>query len=228
MNKEQFKLCLINQLSQSANLKSILLPRGFHYVIGQERYHKTVSYLYSKLGLCLQFDLCSFRYGTPSYQVSFRDVNMDDLSSEYSNLHDLTDILKREHYFEGIDWENGALCLYIYKCTFYITDDGLILRIKNGKEKVIEHDFSTGSNYYSETLANRWNTADYYHNLVWSDVYEVTCENHKTEENAQLVQEYLEFASKLKHSADKSIIMKTENFLLAQAKKKRKNNQRTV
>ena len=222
MNKEQFKLRLINQLNYDANLKSILLPRGFHFRVGQERYHQTVSYLYSELGLCLQFDLCEIQYGMPRYQVSFRDVNIDDLSDENSNLHDLADILGREHYFEGIGWENDALCFYIHKCSHYLTDDGLILRFLIETEKVIEHNFSTGSNHYNSTLADKWNTADYYHKLVWSDVCKGTCKNHKTEEIGRLVQEYIVFASKLEPSFDESIIMKTQKFLLAQAKKEAK------
>lgn len=220
MDKELFKLNIIEGLNYGPRLKFMFLYKGFHMRAGQEQYRANVLYLYSKLGLHLQFDLSSFQDGEAQYQVSFRDVDMDNLTAEESNLHDITDILKRVHYFEDIQWENNTLCFYIHQCCFSISDDGVIHRLITESNKVLEYDFDSGGNCYNSALAPKWDSVDYYHSFIWTDVFEKICLRRKNKMNGQLIQEYIDFASKLKPTVFKSFMMNSYEFFSEQHRKK--------
>lgn len=217
MNKEDFKLRIIEQLKTDTRFNYLFLNKYLHKQNPEDRYLKRKLFTHMGLGCIMDFEFSGFSENKTKYQVKFWDIPKEAVDF-YQEFEDISSSkFYRVCFFEEVYWQENTLVFSIEKYGLCFTDDCYLSMMQKDEMCQIRWDVSTGIVRHMDAGFKVRNTSEYYLDFDWSDNFWADCllrtRTIKPNKAADNLAEFVKWASQMKSDSQQSQFEKIINQL---------------
>lgn len=209
MNKEEFKLRIIEQLKTDTRLNYLFLDKYLHKLKPEDKYLKKK--LLTRMGFdcILDFEFSGFSENKPKYQVRFWDIPKESVDFYQKTFEDVSNGgLYRIYYFEEVYWQENTLIFSIEKYSLSFNDDCCLTMNQLDEICQFSWDVQTGTTRFMNEKFECRNTSEYYLDFNWSDKFWADCllktGTIKPGKASDRLTEFVKWASQIKSDSQQS------------------------